>query len=54
MTDDVVDIVSAGTDLAARIAKLSNSGLVARELIANPCRLLASAVYLKSQGVPKP
>ena len=54
MTDDVVDIVSAGTDLAARIAKLSNSGLVARELITNPCRLLASAVYLKSQGVPKP
>ena len=53
MTDDVVDIVSAGIDLAVRIAKLSDTGLVARELALNPRRLLASADYLERHGVPR-
>ncbi len=53
MTDDVVDIVPAGIDLAVRIAKLSDSGLVARELAANPRRLLASVDYIKRHGIPR-
>ena len=36
-----------------RIAKLSDSGLVARELAANPRRLLASADYIKRHGLPE-
>ena len=48
MTDSVVDIIPAGIDLAIRIAKLTDSSLVARELAPNPRGLFATSGYLGS------
>jgi len=53
MTDRVVDIVPAGIDLAVRIAKLTDSSLVARELADNPRGLFASADYFERNGRPE-
>lgn len=53
MTDDIVDIVPAGIDLAIRIANLADSSLVARRLARNPRLLLASEAYLGRHGQPR-
>lgn len=53
MTDDVVDIVSQGLDLAVRIADLGDNRLVARRLAANPRFLVASGEYLERSGKPR-
>lgn len=53
MTDDVVDLVSHGLDLAVRIADLGDNRLVARRLAANPRFLVASNEYLERHGIPR-
>ncbi len=52
MTDDLVDLVNEGLDLAIRIANLTDSSLVARRLAGNPRLLLASPDYLDRHGAP--
>ncbi len=53
LSDDVLDIVGEGIDLAIRIAELDNSSLVARKLA--PCRrvICATPDYLERHGTPK-
>ncbi|WP_370674485.1 LysR family transcriptional regulator [Pleomorphomonas sp. PLEO] len=53
LTDSVVDIVSAGVDVAIRIAPLRDSTLVARRLADSPRRLYASPGYLAASGTPR-
>ena len=52
LQDRFVDLVEEGMDLAIRIGKLADSGLVARKLA--DCRVMACAApgYLASAGVP--
>ena len=52
MTDNVIDIVSQGIDLAIRIAPLRDSTLVARSLGDSPRRLFASPAYVARRGRP--
>lgn len=52
MTDDIVDIIGQGIDLAIRIAKLRDSNLVARRLADNPLGLYAAPAYLAEHGIP--
>ncbi|MBN7807848.1 MULTISPECIES: LysR family transcriptional regulator [Agrobacterium] len=52
LSDNVLDIVALGLDLALRLAPMRDSGLVARQLAANPRVLLASPDYLASAGTP--
>jgi DNA-binding transcriptional LysR family regulator len=53
LTDSVVDIVGGGIDLAIRIARLRDSGLIARKLAPNPLGLYASPEYLQQRGTPR-
>lgn len=53
MTEDVVDIVGAGLDLAIRIAPLKDSQLVARKIGASGRSLYAAPAYLKNHGAPR-
>lgn len=53
MTDEFVDIVGAGFDLAIRIAELSDSSLVARRLAPVHRVLCATPGYLHKHGTPK-
>ncbi|WP_084583400.1 LysR family transcriptional regulator [Sphingomonas azotifigens] len=53
MTDEQVDIVARGIDVAVRIAKLRDNHLVARKLADNPRRLVASPAYLAERGMPQ-
>lgn len=52
-TDQVLDLVSAGFDLAIRIGALDDSNLVARKLASNRRVLCASPEYLRRHGAPK-
>ncbi|WP_321342654.1 LysR family transcriptional regulator [Breoghania sp.] len=52
LSDDFVDIVGEGYDLAIRIAELSDSSLVARRLARNHRVLCASPTYLERHGTP--
>lgn len=52
MTDRVVDLVSSGVDLAIRISRLRDSGLIARRLAGSPRILCASPAYLRARGAP--
>lgn len=47
-----VDLVGEGYDLAVRLGKLSDSGLVGRKLEDAGVRLVASPAYLQRAGVP--
>lgn len=53
LTDDVLDLVSAGFDLAIRIGALDDSTLVARRLANNRRLLCASPDYLRERGIPQ-
>ncbi|MGO1541844.1 MAG: LysR family transcriptional regulator [Luteimonas sp.] len=53
LDDRVVDLVGAGYDLAIRIGRLEDSGLVARPLAANRRLLCASPGYLAGKGTPE-
>lgn len=52
LNDRVVDLVEEGWDLAVRVGRLPDSGLVARRLA--PCRMVvcASPAYLAARGTP--
>jgi DNA-binding transcriptional LysR family regulator len=52
-TDQVVDIIDQGLDLAIRIAELKDSSLVARKLAPNRSVVCASPAYLKKFGAPR-
>jgi len=52
-TDEQVDIVAQGMDVAIRIAPLRDNRLVARRLADNPRVLCASAGYLAQHGHPR-
>jgi DNA-binding transcriptional LysR family regulator len=53
LSDNIVDIVEKGFDLALRIGTLSSSSLVARKLADNPRLLVASPAYLERAGTPQ-
>lgn len=53
LSDNVVDLVSEGFDLAIRIGALEDSGLVARRIASNRRVLCASPDYLRRRGRPR-
>lgn len=53
LTDQIVDLVDKGIDLAIRLGALKDSTLVARKLAANRRVLCASPAYLAKHGVPR-
>ncbi|GAB3787521.1 LysR family transcriptional regulator [Dyella agri] len=53
LSDEMVDVVGAGYDLAIRIGTLNDSSLVARRLAANRRVLCASPDYLRRHGRPR-
>lgn len=53
LSEDVVDIVGRGIDVAIRIAPLKDSTLIARKITDNPRMICASPAYLKAQGTPQ-
>ena len=52
LTDDYVDLVAGGFDLAVRVGKLKDSRLIARPLLENQLVLCASPGYLQSKKEP--
>ncbi|ARM90924.1 MULTISPECIES: LysR family transcriptional regulator [Rhizobium] len=53
LSDDIVNIVALGIDLALRISPMRDSNLIARRLTDNPRMLCAAPSYLAKRGVPK-
>lgn len=52
LSDDVVDIVGQGYDVAIRVAPLRDSNLIAHRLSSNPRVLCASPAYLSQYEIP--
>jgi len=53
MSDEVVDLVGSGFDVAIRSGKLADSSLIARKLAPLRSVLCASPAYLERQGYPQ-
>jgi DNA-binding transcriptional LysR family regulator len=53
LTDNTVNLIEAGSDVAVRIGALADSGLVARRLAPQLRRLVGSADYLRRHGTPQ-
>jgi DNA-binding transcriptional LysR family regulator len=53
LSDELVDVVGAGFDLAIRIGRLDDSSLVARPLASNRRLLCAAPAYLDRHGRPR-
>jgi len=53
LSDDLVDLVKDGYDLAIRIGRMEDSGLVARPIASNRRVLVASPDYLRRRGIPR-
>lgn len=52
LTDDVVDIVNEGIDVAIRIGELADSALISRRLLCDRRIICASPSYLERYGIP--
>jgi DNA-binding transcriptional LysR family regulator len=52
LSDQLVDIVGLGLDLAIRVATLDDSELVARKIAPNPWVICAAPRYLDAHGIP--
>jgi DNA-binding transcriptional LysR family regulator len=52
VTNDVLDLISEGIDLAIRTGKLKDSGLIARKAVPDHFALWASPSYVKKNGAP--
>ncbi|WP_442800935.1 LysR family transcriptional regulator [Serratia rubidaea] len=52
LSDEVVDIVAQGFDVAIRVAPLRDSNLIARKIADNPRVLCAAPAYLQQHGRP--
>lgn len=52
LSDNNLDIVGLGIDIAIRIATLHDSSLIARHLAENPRVICASPSYLERKGMP--
>lgn len=53
LQDDLVDLVSTGTDIAIRIGRLSDSSLIARRIAPIEFAIVASPDYLARRGRPR-
>ena len=53
MSDRYVDLANEGFDVAIRVGKLADSGLVARRIASTDVWTVASAAYLKERGTPR-
>ncbi|XGV94680.1 MAG: LysR family transcriptional regulator [Leptolyngbya sp. BL-A-14] len=53
LTDDVVDLVADGIDVAIRVGELADSSLVARRLVGDRRIVCAAPKYLDRYGMPK-
>jgi DNA-binding transcriptional LysR family regulator len=53
LSDDVVDLVERGFDMAFRVGPIKDGGLVARELGSSRQILVASPGFLRRNGLPK-
>jgi DNA-binding transcriptional LysR family regulator len=53
LSDRLVDLVEERIDLALRITKLKDSGLIARRLAPVPLHVCASPAYLAREGCPR-
>jgi DNA-binding transcriptional LysR family regulator len=53
LSDEVLDLIAGGFDLAIRYGELRDSGMVARELVQNRRILCASPDYLRHHGQPQ-
>jgi DNA-binding transcriptional LysR family regulator len=53
LTDDVIDVVSEGMDVAIRIGEVADSSLIARRLISDRRIICAAPAYLDRYGTPK-
>ena len=52
LTDNFVDIIREGFDLAIRIGELEDSSLVARKIAPDTRVICASPAYLEKHGAP--
>lgn len=52
-SDEIVDMVEAGLDMAFRFGTLQDSSLIARKIAESELVLCASSEYLKRHGMPK-
>ncbi|NMF63566.1 LysR family transcriptional regulator [Brasilonema octagenarum] len=53
LSDDVVDVVGEGIDVAIRISEVANSSLITRRLVSDRRITCAAPVYLDRYGTPK-
>jgi DNA-binding transcriptional LysR family regulator len=53
LTDDVVDIVDEGIDVAIRIGELADAALISRRLLCDRRIICAAPAYLDRYGIPQ-